>query len=272
MSRDFSRQELLVPSLQEAKVAVIGCGAIGRNVALQLGAIGVGHLTLVDFDSVEDSNVTTQGFSRRHIGYLKPEAVGIVVRDSFQGVNTREIHDRYRPSQDIPDLVFCCVDSISARQAIWNGLRGVASFFCDGRMLNEVFRVVTVSGSSPGSDESYEGTLFEETEAEEGRCTRQATIYVASCAAALMVQQFVRHIRWTERPDSAVPCDQDFTFNVGTSTLVHGTTSEEGFAEEEPVAEEATAGEEPPVEESVATEGEEASQEEATTEEEAVPA
>src|SRR5687768_8148398 len=48
----FVRQTGLVPrsALEELSVTVIGVGAIGRQVSLQLAALGVEHLTLVDFD------------------------------------------------------------------------------------------------------------------------------------------------------------------------------------------------------------------------------
>jgi tRNA A37 threonylcarbamoyladenosine dehydratase len=60
----FERQEDFVPErrLQSLTATVIGVGSIGRQVALQLGAIGVRRLQLVDFDRVEANNITTQLF------------------------------------------------------------------------------------------------------------------------------------------------------------------------------------------------------------------
>src|SRR3954462_12395803 len=69
----FTRQADLVPQekLAGLTASVIGVGAIGRQVALQLAAIGVRRLQLVDFDQVEHSNVTTQGYLRADIGEPK---------------------------------------------------------------------------------------------------------------------------------------------------------------------------------------------------------
>jgi sulfur carrier protein ThiS adenylyltransferase len=40
---------------------VIGVGAVGRQVALQLAATGVPKLQIIDHDTVEFTNVTSQG-------------------------------------------------------------------------------------------------------------------------------------------------------------------------------------------------------------------
>ena len=51
--------------------------------------------------------------------------------------------DRFRRRQSIAGAVFCCVDSITARRAIWNAVKQESRFWCDGRMLGEVIRVLS---------------------------------------------------------------------------------------------------------------------------------
>ncbi len=46
--------------LQEAHVVIIGMGGLGSPAALYLAASGVGTLTLVDFDTVDNSNLQRQ--------------------------------------------------------------------------------------------------------------------------------------------------------------------------------------------------------------------
>lgn len=117
----FSRQRDLVPHerLSTIKVTVIGVGAIGRQVALQLAAIGARRLQLIDFDSVELTNVTTQGYLADDIGKPKVAATAEAISRIDPSTMVEAVQDRFRPKQTIGEALFCCVDSISARGAIW---------------------------------------------------------------------------------------------------------------------------------------------------------
>ena len=61
--------------LRRARVAVAGLGGLGSNIAVMLARSGVGHLLLVDFDSVDVTNLNRQAYSVRHIGRPKTEAL-----------------------------------------------------------------------------------------------------------------------------------------------------------------------------------------------------
>src|SRR6185437_14955592 len=63
----YSRQMLFAPlgaagqrKLAEARVAVVGCGALGTAQADLLARAGIGHLHLIDRDYVEASNLQRQ--------------------------------------------------------------------------------------------------------------------------------------------------------------------------------------------------------------------
>ena len=60
--------------LKKAKVCLAGLGGLGSSIAIQLAAVGVGHLRLVDRDVVELSNLQRQHlYSMDHLGYPKVE-------------------------------------------------------------------------------------------------------------------------------------------------------------------------------------------------------
>ena len=117
----YTRQQDLVPRerLADLLVTVIGVGAIGRQVALQLAAIGVPRLQLIDFDVVDLSNVTTQGYLAADVGQPKVDAMKHAIRQLDPAITVETVNDRYRPRLGIGRAVFCCVDKIDARSAIW---------------------------------------------------------------------------------------------------------------------------------------------------------
>jgi sulfur carrier protein ThiS adenylyltransferase len=191
----FERQGDLIPQprLAGLTATVVGVGAIGRQVALQLACVGVPRLQLIDFDVVEPTNVTTQGYAASVIGLSKVVATARDVSSIGSDIAVTVIDDRYRPSSAMGDVLFCCVDSIAVRQAIWKADGSRSRFWCDGRMLGETIRVLTVAGELGRTH--YPATLFPAAEAEQGRCTSQATIYAANIAAGLMLHQFSRWLR-----------------------------------------------------------------------------
>ncbi len=203
----FVRQQDLVPAarLQALTATVIGVGAIGRQVAIQLASLGVPRLQLIDFDVVEPTNVTTQGYYCGDLGVTKVSATAQVIHQIDPTITVATIPDRFRPRQEIGSAVFCCVDSIETRAAIWRSVKGRHGFWCDGRMLGEVLRVLTVTEKT-GRDH-YPTTLFTALETQPGRCTARSTIYTANLAAGFMIHQLTRWLR-------DLPVDPELTLNL----------------------------------------------------------
>lgn len=61
--------------LRECTVAIVGCGGLGSNVAEMLVRSGIGRLTLMDFDVVDECNLNRQFFFRDQIGVPKVVAL-----------------------------------------------------------------------------------------------------------------------------------------------------------------------------------------------------
>ena len=61
--------------LREAKVAIVGLGGLGSNVAMWLARLGVGHMLLYDFDKVELSNLNRQYYFLEDVGEHKAVAL-----------------------------------------------------------------------------------------------------------------------------------------------------------------------------------------------------
>jgi sulfur carrier protein ThiS adenylyltransferase len=209
----FARQASLVPREQicDAKISVIGVGAVGRQVALQLASIGVTSLQLIDFDTVEATNITTQGFRHDEIGQAKIQATASEVNRIDPAIEVECINDRFRSKHQVGQVIFCCVDNIATRATVWRCLQRRIALLIDTRMSGETLRIVTAQPSD--SRHSYESTLFGQEDAHLGTCTAKSTVYSASIAAGIAVHQFTRWLR-------AMQLDDDVLFNLLAGDLV----------------------------------------------------
>jgi sulfur carrier protein ThiS adenylyltransferase len=142
-----ARQQELVPQEPLATVTarVISVGATGRQVALQLAAVGVRRLKLIDFDEVDLTNVTTQGYWHANVGQSKVVATAAAIARIDPEITVETICDRYRPRIVLGEAVFCCVDSIETRAAIWRSAGNHCRFWAEGRMLGEVIPVLAAA-------------------------------------------------------------------------------------------------------------------------------
>jgi sulfur carrier protein ThiS adenylyltransferase len=172
--------------------------------------MGIPWLQLVDHDTVEVSNLASQGYSEMDLAKLKVEATAEVCTWMDSSIELHTLAERFRRSMEIGNAVFCAVDSIQVRQLIWGAVADKALFYCDGRMSAEVLRILTACDSN--SRYHYPKTLFPAEEAYAGPCTAKTTIYCANIAAGLMVSQFTRFLRH-------LPVDPDLQLNLLSSEL-----------------------------------------------------
>ena len=214
----YSRQADIVPRerIMDCKATVIGIGAIGRQVALQLTAIGVPYLQLIDFDSVEECNIASQGYLQKDLSRPKVDATAEFCRKINYDLQVEVLLDRFKRTTPVGNCVFCCVDSITARKHIWDAIKDKVNFFVDGRMSAEVLRVI--SAYDERSRRYYPSTLFVADEAYRGECTAKTTIYCANIAAGFMLAQFTKYLR-------LLPVDSDLQVNLLASEISVGDVS-----------------------------------------------
>ncbi len=174
-------------------MTIIGVGAIGRQLALQLAAMGVREFQLIDFDQVDGPMLPPKD-SRR------PTSVGRKWRP-WRGRSSITIPPlEWRSSTIAGGFAKPCtrysspvsIQSPFARPS-GEGVGRSRRFWGDARMLGEVIRIL-VAADEP-SRSHYPTTLFEVSQAQQGSCTARSTIYSASIAAGLLAHQFARWLR-----------------------------------------------------------------------------
>ena len=131
----FTREEALLgqkamEKLRNSRVAVFGLGGVGSWAAEALARAGVGHLTLVDFDTVSITNVNRQLYALSStVGQHKAELAAARIRDICPDTEAAAKVCRYEEATreellgpgydyivDAIDLVSCKLDLIQSAQ------------------------------------------------------------------------------------------------------------------------------------------------------------
>jgi len=96
--------------LQDSSVGIAGAGGLGSNIAVSLARAGIGRLVIVDFDSVEESNLNRQCYFRDQIDMIKVEALKKNISRIDESIKV-EIFN-HRLTKDTMDRPFHNVDVI----------------------------------------------------------------------------------------------------------------------------------------------------------------
>ena len=112
-----------VAKLKQSTVMVVGCGAVGSFAIEALARSGIGHLILIDFDVVEESNINRQLFALDStVGRPKVE----IAKQRIHDINPDIIVDVYNmffdANTDIdvrPDFVIDAIDTVQSKIALY---------------------------------------------------------------------------------------------------------------------------------------------------------
>jgi len=76
-------QDPSFPYMSRRRVAVVGCGAIGAELAYLLAQSGVGHLTLIDNDVIHSANISRHLLGQPFIGRNKAQSTAAKLMGDF---------------------------------------------------------------------------------------------------------------------------------------------------------------------------------------------
>ncbi|HLF81622.1 MAG TPA: ThiF family adenylyltransferase [Anaerolineales bacterium] len=151
--------------VQAAKVLVVGAGALGNEVVKNLALMGVGHIFVVDFDTVEMANLSRsvlfrEGDERRN----KAEVVAARAKALNPGIQVQYLHGDVTADLGLGvirrmDAVIGCLDNREARLALNRFCYWMGKPWVDGA-IQELLGLVRVF--VPGDGACYECTLTEQ--------------------------------------------------------------------------------------------------------------
>lgn len=146
--------------LRNANVLVVGLGGVGAYAAEMLCRAGVGNLTIVDGDVVEETNrnrqlpalVSTQGKPKAEVleqrfRDINPDVRLLVINDFLRDEKTIELLDSNKF-----DYVVDCIDTLSPKvfliyHAVSRGLKVVTSMGAGGKLDPARVRIADISKS-----------------------------------------------------------------------------------------------------------------------------
>ena len=107
--------------LSEGRILVIGAGALGNEVLKNLALVGIGHITLVDFDKIENSNLSRSVlFRASDTGKSKAEVAAKAISEMNPDVKVTTIAGNVLTEIGLGlvrsmDLAIGCLDNREAR-------------------------------------------------------------------------------------------------------------------------------------------------------------
>jgi len=113
--------------LSSKKVLILGCGGIGTHMAWHMATLGVNQITLVDFDTIEISNLNRQLlFDGNDVGQVKTDVLKSKLSAINPDIHIKIVHQKISSEEELEaiclkdkfDLIIKALDS-PAELPIW---------------------------------------------------------------------------------------------------------------------------------------------------------
>lgn len=110
--------------LTQSHAVIFGLGGLGSPVSLYLASAGIGKLTLVDFDEVDDSNLQRQivhreaNIGQRKVDSAKQNLAGLNQHIQIETVDEKLDETAIQALVDQADVILDCTDNFASRFAL----------------------------------------------------------------------------------------------------------------------------------------------------------
>ena len=199
---DLSRHiSVFSPDNVKYPIHIIGVGATGSFVAMELARMGCPVLNLYDFDDVEIHNIPNQYYDNNDLGKLKAEALSeklklinpnIVVNVHTSAVLPAEDEEQ-KKKKKMSGYVFLLVDSMKVRKELWAAAKENKNIIhCwESRLGSDQARVYSLDMSVKDFSK-YEADFYDDDTAEVSACGTSITVLpIVLQTASLMIVQFI---------------------------------------------------------------------------------
>jgi len=151
--------------VENARVMVVGAGALGNEVIKNLALMGVGHILIVDFDTIEMANLSRSVlFRESDASRNKAEVAAARAKELNPNIKVQYIHGDITNQIGLGvfrrmDVIIGCLDNREARLALNRFAYWVGKPWVDGA-IQELYGLVRVF--IPGKGACFECSLTEQ--------------------------------------------------------------------------------------------------------------
>lgn len=183
----------------DTRVDVIGAGATGSAITLELAKLGIRNIHVWDFDNIEEHNLANQCFGTADIGRPKVEA--LAERCKLDADVEIKIHNQKveKGTRINGKYVFLLVDSMAARKEIAESClkRNLNTQLCiETRMGTEMGMIYAFNPNSTNQLKGWTDTLYTDAEAVVSACGTSVTVgATAKLITGMAVWQMLLHVK-----------------------------------------------------------------------------
>ena len=214
----FDRQKLITwwdqSKLSAARVLVVGAGALGNEIVKNLALVGVGHISIVDMDTIERSNLarciffreSDEGMAKSEVLAREVKRLNSEIETSFYTCPVQELGDAF-----VADftLVIAGLDNREARVWLGSAVRRVGKVWIDAAIEGLMGSVQTFTPDGPCyacsmNDVDWKAVAYRRSckllgneEIEAGHTPTNAT--TSSIIAGIQTQEAIKYL--VEEPD-----------------------------------------------------------------------
>lgn len=113
--------------IKNTHIAIVGLGGLGSNIAISLARTGIGYLHLIDYDTVEPSNLNRQQYRIKDLGRFKTEALKEEIKEINPyidvQIDTLQVTSENLRTLFVNDVIVCeAVDQAETKELLVHGI------------------------------------------------------------------------------------------------------------------------------------------------------
>lgn len=208
---DLSRHiSVFSPSMVKEPIHIIGTGATGSFLAMELARMGCPVLNIYDFDTVEIHNIPNQYYDVNDLGKMKVDALANKLKlinpdikvNVFKSAVLPKKDDSHPGVDEMKGYVFMLVDSMKTRKELWMAAKENKEIkhVWESRLGSDQARVYSLDMSYKDFYK-YEQDFYDDDVAEVSACGTSITVLpVVLQTASLMIVQFIDVVMKNKAP------------------------------------------------------------------------